>query len=128
MLIKCTYGDLDRVRSGVYQKLWSYTFALAIDGHRTRKFCKVLSSTIGEYEEELVKLGAKYGEPGPNKSFKISQDKLGDYLVAKGALDAVECEVVLVPLPYSTWSQVPMSAFDQDALEKFVEATPEIAP
>lgn len=124
MPVKCTYGDLDRVRGEAYKKLWNYTFPMAIDGHRTRRFCKVLAVVVGEYEAELVKLAGQYGREKPNQTYEIPAEKVQAYAEAKRALDAVECEVGLVPLPFSTWSQVPLSAAEQDALEKFVEEFP----
>lgn len=131
MPVKCTYGDLDRLRgsptqAGLFQKLWSAEFVLAVDGHRVRKFCRSLEPAIKEYEEELVKLGRTHGEP-VEQGFKIPPEKMRDFLVAKRALDAVECEVSVVPLVASTWSKISLSAAQQDALEKFVEPLPDEA-
>ena len=129
MPIKCTNGDLDRLRGqpnqeGLFQKLWSREFDLAIDGHRVRKFCRGIEPSIKEYVEELVKIAKIHGEPS-DKGFVVSATKLPAFLAAKKSLDEVECEVGIVPLAASTWSKIPLCAAEQDALEKFVEPLPD---
>ena len=124
MPVKCTYGDLDKLRGAPRQKIWNHTFSSPLDGHRVRSWWHSLATVVGEYEAELLKLAEKFGTKR-GSGVQIPADKLPEYLEAKLPLDAVEREITLVPLPYSTWSQVPLSAADQEALEKFVEPAAE---
>jgi len=132
MSIKCSYASIDRLRDqgigrpGLYSRFLNHVTANALDRHRIRKFCRVVMPIIEEYEVELAKLGKEHGTPSGKNTFSVSGDKLPAFLEAKKALDAVEIEVTTVLLPASTWSQVPMSASEEEFMESsFGEPQPQ---
>lgn len=125
--IKCTYGDLSRLRdqpgrSGVLTKLLTSDAILTVvDRFRVLRLCRAAESVLKEYLHVLGELGKKYGDPVEKTSnYQIRPECLHAFEDEILALHATECELTSPPLPLSAYEKVDLTAADLDALEKFL--------
>ena len=131
-MIKCTYGDLDKLRDapgrmGPMLKLMTATEPSIVDKFRIARLTEAIDAEFRIYGRSLEELGKKYGEPvvvEGKTSFKITPDKIAEFNAEKGALDAVECELPANPLPFSAYEKVSLTALDLSLLQKFCTPPP----
>ena len=130
-MIKCTYGDLDRLRdqptrTGPLTKLMAATEPSIIDKFRIGKLVKAVDVELAAHGKALTELGKKYGDPVKVNdkdigSYKIRQEDFAEFAAEKAKLDGDSCEVLANPLPFSAVEQVTsLTPFDLTLLERFV--------
>jgi len=133
MSITCTYGDLDRLRDapsrqGPLTKLMSATEPSLVDKFRIVRLAKEVDHELETYGKFLVELGKKYGDPvkiNGKPSWQIRPDEQENYLAEKAKIDADPCELLVSPLPASSYEKVPLTATDLMLLGPFIVTPPE---
>jgi hypothetical protein len=142
MSIKCTYGDVVRLRDvpgpegvvrGVAAKLYDLLGAeheqvSVVDRFRLMRFVQAVDKELREYGRVLSELGRKYGEPsteGGSAVFRIRPERKAEFDAEKASLDAEERELPVNPLPVSAYERVPLTPRELACLEKFVVPPPE---
>lgn len=142
MSIKCTYGDLGKLRDfpgseGVVRGVASKFYDLVgvegaevsvVDRFRLMRFVQAVDKELREYVRVLSELGRKYGEPstvGGTAVFRVSPGRQAEFDAEKASLDAEERELLVNPLPVSAYEKVPLTPRELACLEKFVVPPPE---
>jgi len=130
-MIKCTYGDLDRLRdqptrTGPLTKLMTATEPSIIDKFRIGRLVKAVDAELAAYGKALVELGKKYGDPVKVNdkdagSYEIRPSDMAEFAAEKAKLDGDSCEVLANPLPFSAVEKVvAITPFDISLLSMFV--------
>ena len=127
-MIKCTYGDLDRLRdtpgrTGPLAKLMAATEPSIVDKFRIGKLVKAVDAELSAYGKALVDLGQKYGEKtviNGNDSYQILPEHDTEFKAEKKKLDDDPCEVQSNPLPVSSYEKVALTALDLSLLALFI--------
>jgi len=142
MSIKCTYGDIGKLRDvpgpegvvrGVLSKLYDLVGAeceqvSVVDRFRLMRFVQAVDKELREYGRVLSALGKKYGEPstvGESPVFRIRTESQAQFDAEKASLDAEERELLVNLLPVSAYEKVPLTPRELACLEKFVVAPSE---
>lgn len=137
MSIKCTYGDLGKLRDvpgpaglvrGVASKLYDLVGVggdqvSVVDRFRLVRFVQAADKELREYGRVLSELGRKYGEPdtsGGVAVFRVSPERQVEFDAEKAALDSTECELLVNLLPVSAYEKVALTPRELASLEKFV--------
>ena len=142
MSIKCTYGDIGKLRDvpgpkgvvrGVAAKLYDLVGVegvevSVVDRFRVMRFVQAVDKELREYGRVLSELGRKYGEPstvGDSAVFRIGPERQAEFDAEKASLDAEERELLVNLLPVSAYERVPLTPRELACLEKFVVPPPE---
>lgn len=142
MSIKCTYGDIGKLRDvpgpkgvvrGVAAKLYDLVGVegvevSVVDRFRVMRFVQAVDPELREYGRVLSELGRKYGEPstvGNSVVFLIGPERQAEFDAEKASLDAEERELLVNLLPVSAYERVPLTPRELACLEKFVVPPPE---
>ena len=129
MSLKCTYGDLDKLRdfpgrAGPLSKLMTASRLSTVDKFRVMRLTKAINDQLGAYVKSLVELGKKFGtetKTNDSVSWSIKPEHNEEYLAEKRALDAVECELAISPLPTTAVDGTDLTPLDLALLGPFVE-------
>jgi hypothetical protein len=129
-MIKCTYGDLDRLRdtpnrTGPIAKLMAATEPSIIDKFRIGKLVKAIDAELVAYGKALGELGKKYGDlvkVNNLESYQIRPADMAEFSTEKSKLDGDPCEVLANPLPLSAIEKVALTPLDLNLLSLFVTA------
>lgn len=130
MPLKCTYGDLDKLRDlpdrpGPLSKLMAATKLTTVDKFRIARLTRTVNEQLAEYVKALVELGKKYGTENKTDratSWSIKPEHGEAYRAEKGKLDEVECELAVSRLPLTAIEEETLTALDLSLLEPFVDA------
>ena len=129
MPLKCTYGDLDKLRDfpgrpGPLSKLMTATKLSTVDKFRVMRLTKATNDALADYVKSLVELGKKLGtevKTNDSVSWSIKPEHNEEYLAEKRDLDAVECELTVNPLPTTAIDGTDLTPLDLALLGPFVE-------
>ena len=133
-MIKCTNGDLDKLRdaptrTGPLSKLMAATEPSIVDKFRISKLVKAIEVELLSYGKALADLGKKYGDLtkiNDNDSYQIRKEEFPEFLAEKKKLDDDLCEVLANPLPVSALEKTALTALDVSLLEPFVVAPTDV--
>jgi hypothetical protein len=127
--MKCTYGDLDKLRDfpgrpGPLSKLMTANEPSIVNKFRIARLTRAINEHLTDYVKAVVALGKKYGTEtrteGAAASWSIKPENNEAYLAEKNALDAVECELSAGPLPFEAVEGTSLTALDVTLLGPFV--------
>lgn len=127
-MIKCTYGDLDRLRdiptrTGPLSKLMAAPEPSIVDKYRIVKLVRAVEGELKGYGQALTDLGKKYGDAikvNGLDSYQIRPGESAEFASEKKKLDDDPCELGVNPLPLTALEKVALTAFDISLLEPFV--------
>ena len=144
MPIKCTYGDVGKLRDfpgpegvvrGVASKLYDLVGVESVgdqvsvvDRFRIARFVNAVNEELQVYGRVMSALGKKYGEPstvGGLSVFRIIPERQAEFDAEKSSFESEERDLLVNPLPVSAYERVPLTPRELASLEKFVVLPPE---
>ena len=127
-MIKVTYGELSNLRElpgrpGVLYRLGNTTYDSFASKWLVSRFLKIVVEAVQEYEKSLMGLGQTYGEISPQNpdAFTVKPENLTTFNTELKKLQAIEVELAFLPLPVKVIEQAPLTPFDLNVLEAFID-------
>ena len=113
-------GFLKTVSVGFQPIEWELSFA---SKWLVSRFLKIVVEAVQEYEKSLMGLGQTYGEISPQNpdAFTVKPENLTTFNTELKKLQAIEVELALLPLPVKVIEQAPLTPFDLNVLEAFID-------
>lgn len=106
----------------VLTKLLSQDLSITVS-FKLAKLAKIMEDEIGQksvYEQERVKLIHKYGKEDDKGQIAVSDDNRQSFMIDLETLLTQEIEIDYEPVKVSDSTEVKLSAFEVNALSKFI--------